>query len=198
MDILRFRVFWATSLQSHYIMRRSLSRSSKKGNPQGYFAHRLRHRIIVRMKREILGPLELTFLHAYMNSLQCTVILFIAIRPLASQFGFFFFISWYVNYMRGGIFLVTCYVDLKACFFCCTAKRSSTVNGESILPTMAVTEDLHTLTHKAEEKSRWLQRMQAQIPSPAAVTPEVKNTRPRCQKKAGCRKVKVRKSSERV
>lgn len=91
-----------------------------------------------------------------------------------------------------------CCVDHKACSFCCIAKRPSTVNGESILPTMAVNEDLQTLTHKAEDKSRQLRRMLAHFPSPAEVTPEVKNTRPPCQRRAACRKVKVRKSSERV
>ncbi|MCJ8742327.1 hypothetical protein PDJAM_G00080740 [Pangasius djambal] len=78
------------------------------------------------------------------------------------------------------------------------SKRPSTVNGEIILPTMAVNEDLQTLTYKAEEKSRPLQRVQTHFPSPAKISPGVKNTRPPCQRKASCRKVKVRKSSERV
>lgn len=94
----------------------------------------------------------------------------------------------------------TCYVDLffKSCSFYCTVKRPSTVNGEIIFPTMAVNEDLQTLTHKAEEKSRPLQRMQAHFLSPAEVTPEIKNTHPACSRKAGCRKIKVRKSSRKV
>ncbi|KAM9456265.1 N-lysine methyltransferase KMT5A-A isoform 2-T2 [Clarias gariepinus] len=75
------------------------------------------------------------------------------------------------------------------------SKRPSTVNGEIVLPTMAVNEDLQTLTHKAEEKSKCTQ---ARLPSPAGVTPEVKNTRAPCQRKAGCRRAKTRKPSERT
>ncbi|KAI5099732.1 N-lysine methyltransferase KMT5A-A, partial [Silurus meridionalis] len=77
------------------------------------------------------------------------------------------------------------------------SKRPSTVNGEIVLPKMAVKDDLQT--RKAEEKSKLLHCMQARFPSPAEVTPEIKNTRSPCQIKAGCRKkVRVRKSSEKV
>ncbi|KAK2823283.1 hypothetical protein Q7C36_019883 [Tachysurus vachellii] len=78
------------------------------------------------------------------------------------------------------------------------SKRHSTVNGELILPTMAVNEDLQTLTHKAEEKSKPKQGMQAHFSTPGAVTTEVKNARAPCPKKAGCRRVKAGKSTGRV
>lgn len=63
---------------------------------------------------------------------------------------------------------------------------------------MAVNEDLQALTHKAEEKSKPLQLKQAHFSSPDKVTPEVKNTRAPCPRKASSRKSKVGKSSERV
>lgn len=109
---------------------------------------------------------------------------------------FRFYSLMYVNY--ASITFFARYVDLKARSFCTTAKRPCTVTGELILPPMAVNDDLQTSPHKAEEKGRPLQRMQARFPSPAEVKPVVKNTRPPCQKKAGCRKVKVRKSSDKA
>ncbi|XP_047660570.1 N-lysine methyltransferase KMT5A-A isoform X1 [Tachysurus fulvidraco] len=78
------------------------------------------------------------------------------------------------------------------------SKRHSTVNGELIFPTMAVSEDLQTLTHKAEEKSKPRQSVQAHFSTPGAVTTEVKNARAPCPKKAGCRRVKAGKSTGRV
>ncbi|TSM28133.1 N-lysine methyltransferase KMT5A-A [Bagarius yarrelli] len=78
------------------------------------------------------------------------------------------------------------------------AKRPSTVNRELILPSVALNEDLQPLSYKAEEQSRRRKSVQAHISTPVKATPEVKNTRTPCPKKAGCCKVKAKKSKGRV
>ncbi|KAI4901058.1 hypothetical protein NFI96_034328 [Prochilodus magdalenae] len=75
-------------------------------------------------------------------------------------------------------------------------KRPCTVNGEMILPKLAVNEDLHHPMQKAEEQPRPLHCVQSYLPSPPEVTPEVNSAR--CQRKAVSHKMKVKKSSQRV
>ncbi|XP_062870043.1 N-lysine methyltransferase KMT5A-A isoform X2 [Trichomycterus rosablanca] len=78
------------------------------------------------------------------------------------------------------------------------SKRPSTVNGEIILPMLAVSEDLQISTCIAEEQTRHLRCRQSHVAPPAKVTPEVTFTYPACQRKASCRKFKAKKSSQRV
>uniref|UniRef100_A0A8B9RHR6 [histone H4]-lysine(20) N-methyltransferase n=2 Tax=Astyanax mexicanus TaxID=7994 RepID=A0A8B9RHR6_ASTMX len=78
------------------------------------------------------------------------------------------------------------------------SKRPSTVNGEINLPKMAVNEDLQHPAQRAEEQPRPLHCVQSYLPSPTQITPEVNSARPRCQRGAVCRKVKVKRPSQRV
>lgn len=77
-------------------------------------------------------------------------------------------------------------------------KRPSTVNGEINLPKMAVNEDLQHPVQRVEEQPRPLHCVQSYLSSPTQITPEVNSARPRCQRRAVCRKVKVKKPSQRV
>ncbi|KAL7846752.1 hypothetical protein SRHO_G00217320 [Serrasalmus rhombeus] len=92
--------------------------------------------------------------------------------------------------------------DGKSRIFCTQAeaqnnsKRPCTVNGEIIRPKMAVNEDLHHQTQRAEEQTRPLHCVQTYLPSSTEVTPEVNSSR--CQRKTVCPKMKVKKSSQRV
>lgn len=88
------------------------------------------------------------------------------------------------------------------CFVCPsfwpTAKRPSTVKGEIILPNLAVNEDLQHTAQRAEEQMRPLHFVQSYLPSATEVTPEGNGARPHCPRKAVCRKVKVKRSSQKV
>ncbi|XP_016132677.1 N-lysine methyltransferase KMT5A-A [Sinocyclocheilus grahami] len=65
------------------------------------------------------------------------------------------------------------------------SRRGSTVNGEFILPKMAVNEELQHSVHRAEEKTHQLHCTASYITSPS-------------QRKRACRKVKVKKSAQRI
>uniref|UniRef100_A0A3B1KAJ6 [histone H4]-lysine(20) N-methyltransferase n=1 Tax=Astyanax mexicanus TaxID=7994 RepID=A0A3B1KAJ6_ASTMX len=53
-------------------------------------------------------------------------------------------------------------------------------------------------SQRAEEQPRPLHCVQSYLPSPTQITPEVNSARPRCQRGAVCRKVKVKRPSQRV
>lgn len=74
---------------------------------------------------------------------------------------------------------------------CATARRPSTVNGEFILPKMAVSEDLQHSVHRAEEQTHQLHCTASYIHSNGDVT------RPD-QRKTSARKIRVKKSTPRT
>ncbi|RXN25345.1 N-lysine methyltransferase KMT5A-A-like protein [Labeo rohita] len=71
------------------------------------------------------------------------------------------------------------------------SRRGSTVNGEFILPKMAVNEELQHSVHRAEEQTRQLHCTASYIHASSDITSP-------SQRKRACRKVKVKKTTPRI
>ncbi|XP_026130060.1 N-lysine methyltransferase KMT5A-A-like [Carassius auratus] len=71
------------------------------------------------------------------------------------------------------------------------SRRDSTVNGEFILPKMAVSEQLQHSVHRAEKQTHQLHCTASYIHASSDITSP-------CQRKPACRKVKVKKSTKRI
>ncbi|XP_042621657.1 N-lysine methyltransferase KMT5A-A-like [Cyprinus carpio] len=71
------------------------------------------------------------------------------------------------------------------------SRRGSTVNGEFILPKMAVNEELQHSVHRAEEKMHQLHCTASYIHASSDITSP-------SQRKRACRKVKVKKATQRM
>ncbi len=76
-------------------------------------------------------------------------------------------------------------------FVCIAGRKGSTVNGEFILPKMAVNEELQHSVHRAEEQTHQLHCTASYIHTSSDITSP-------SHRKPACRKVKVKKSTKRM